>query len=58
MEDAVRRLPHPRTQTISHIFIGMYRLDKSFQILLLGAWPLTTCGALRFRWLGRALGYD
>ena len=44
MEDAVRRLPHPRTETIIHIFINLYRLINPFRFCYLARGPLLRAG--------------
>jgi hypothetical protein len=44
MEDAVRRLPHPSTETIIHIFINLYRLINPFRFCYLARGPLLRAG--------------
>ena len=44
MEDAVRRLPHPSTETIINIFINLYRLINPFRFCYLARCPLLRAG--------------
>ena len=44
MEDAVRRLPHPSTETIINIFINLYRLINPFRFCYLARGPLLRAG--------------